>query len=139
MQRRAVTLPELLLVVVLLGLLAATGAPRLITTRDRAALRTARADLLRSLDAARGAAIRLGRPVDLTTADGALQLDPAGSDPPIWRLPAPEASGVTLNGLSSPIRFGPSGIAMGVSNRTLRLLRGGDTLEVILSRLGRIR
>lgn len=139
MSRRAFTLPELLLVLVLLGILASIGMPRLLAAADRGALRSARAGLLQALDAARGAAIRLGQPVELITAEGALLADPVGSDPPTWRIPAPEASGVTLTGLGTPIRFGASGIATGVSNRTLRLHKGADTMAVVVSRLGRVR
>ena len=139
MSRRGFTLPELLLVVVLLGILAATGVPHLVSAADRAALRVGRGDLLRALDAARGAAIRLGQPVELLSANGALLVDPVGDTPPAWRIAAPEASGVSLTGLATPIRFAPSGIATGVANRTLRLRKGTDTMEVVVSRLGRVR
>jgi len=137
MPRRAVTLAELLLVVVLIGVLLAIGIPRVVSVADRAALRAARGDLLRSLDAARGAAIRRGQPIDLVSSGGMLQLRDGAAA--VWQLPAPERFGVVLQGLATPIRFGPSGIATGASNRTLRLHRGKDTLTVILSRLGRIR
>jgi prepilin-type N-terminal cleavage/methylation domain-containing protein len=137
MPRRAVTLAELLLVVVLIGVLLAIGIPRVVSVADRAALRAARSNLLRSLDAARGTAIRRGQPIDLISSGGMLQLhDGTG---PLWQLPGPEGLGVVLQGLATPIRFGPSGIATGAANRTLRLHRGKDTMMVILSRLGRIR
>jgi Tfp pilus assembly protein FimT len=138
MNRRAVTLAELLLVVVLIGIGLGIAAPRVAAIADRAALRTARADLLRALDATRGAAIRLGHPAELVLAGSMLQVH-GPEVPPLWRIPAPEHAGVELLGLTTPIRFGPSGIAMGVANRTLRLRRGDDTLEVVLSRLGRVR
>jgi prepilin-type N-terminal cleavage/methylation domain-containing protein len=139
MNRRAVTLPELLLVLVMLGVLTGIGAPRLADAADRAALRTARGQLLRAPDASRGAAIRLGQPVDLVATDGELLVAPSAGGAPVWRVPGPDHLGVTLSGLSIAIRFGPSGIATGVSNRTIRLRKGGDTMQVIVSRLGRVR
>jgi prepilin-type N-terminal cleavage/methylation domain-containing protein len=139
MTKRGVTLPELLLVVVLLLLAVGIAVPRVAGAIDRAALRTARSDVLRALDAARGAAIRLGHPVDLEHGHGALRLTLATGDTITWHVPAPEQSGVALRGLATPIRFGPSGNATGVSNRTLLLSRGDDTLALVLSRLGRIR
>ena len=138
--RRGMTLPELLLVVVLLGIIMAVGAPHLVATANGGVLRETRADLLRALDAARGAAIRLGQPVELTRASGVLQLHSTITGPEaIWQVPDPGAHGVALQGLTAPIRFGAAGLATGAANRTLRLRRGTDTVVVILSRLGRIR
>jgi Tfp pilus assembly protein FimT len=136
---RAVTLVELLLVLVLLGLLVAIGVPRLAAASDRAALRQARGTVLRALDAARGAAIRLGQPVELVASGGVLRIDTSSSAPAIWVQGTGDTHGVSWHGLVTPIRFGPSGIAVGVSNRTVQLGRGGDTLVVVVSRLGRIR
>jgi prepilin-type N-terminal cleavage/methylation domain-containing protein len=139
MPRRGVTLPELLAVLVLTGLLLAIGAPRLLGVADRASLRSARGEVLRALDAGRGAAIRLGQPVEVVATSGALQVLPASGNPVLWQSPGPEDFGVTVTGLTTPIRFGPSGIATGASNRTIRLRKGGDTMVVIISRLGRVR
>lgn len=139
MPRRAVTLPELLLVVVILGILSGMGLPRVAAAAHRAALRSARGELLRALDAGRGAAIRLGQPVDIVAADGTLQVRPVGAATPVWQVPDPLHAGIALSGLATPIRFGPSGIATGVANRTLRLRKGADTVQVVVSRLGRVR
>lgn len=139
MPRRAVTLPEMLLMLLLLGLLAGIGVPRIAGAANRAALRSSRAELLRALDAARGAAIRLGHPVEVLGADSGLVVAEVEGPAPIWRIPSPAELGVALQGLGSPIRFGPAGIATGASNRTLRLHRGADTVAVVVSRLGRVR
>ena len=139
MNRRAVTLPELLLVVVLISILTGIGVPRLTATANRAALRQARHQVVRGLDASRGAAVRLGQPVDLSVVEGGLVITQAADPAPIWQAPGPGLAGVALTGLVTPIRFGPSGITTGASNRTLRLRKGGDSLDVVVSRLGRVR
>jgi prepilin-type N-terminal cleavage/methylation domain-containing protein len=139
MTRRAVTLPELLAVLVLTGILLAIGVPRVLSVANRASLRSARGEVLRALDAGRGAAIRLGQPVEMVATFGALQILPANGSPALWQTPGPGQLGVAVTGLTTPIRFGPSGIATGASNRTIRLGKGSDTMVVIVSRLGRVR
>ncbi|HRP08784.1 MAG TPA: GspH/FimT family pseudopilin [Gemmatimonadales bacterium] len=137
MRPRGVTLIELLLVLGILGIMALMAAPRLGSLRNRAALRISLGVLLESLDAARGAAVRLGGGITLAEESGHLVIR---ADTALLRSwPEPGRSGVNLSGLATPIRFGPAGLATGASNRTLRLSRGGDTLSVVLSRLGRIR
>ena len=139
MTRRGVTLPELVLTVALVAIVCGIAAPRVMRVANAAALREAKAEVHRALDAARGAAIRLGQPVELITVPGALRVVAAPGPVTLWQSPDQGERGVTLEGLSAPIRFGPAGVAIGASNRTLRLRRGHDTVDVVLSRLGRIR
>ncbi len=140
MPRRGTTLLDLLLTLVVIGILLATSLPRMAALRDAAAVRAARADLLIALDAARGAALRLGTEVELRDDGQQRLLIPALTDStPAWVGPAASRHGVTLTGLTRPIAFGPAGIAIGAANRTLRLRRGTITMAVVLSRLGRVR
>lgn len=137
MRTRGVTMIELLLAITVLAITALIAAPRLVSLRDRAALRASRSVVLAGLDAARGAAVRLGGSVTLSELGGVLEVrfDTAQ----VWDSAELVRLGVSLTGLGTPIRFGPAGLATGASNRTLRLGRGGDTLSVVLSRLGRVR
>ncbi len=137
MKPRGVTLIELLLVLAILAIVALIAAPRLGSARDRAALRAARGVVLAGLDAARGAAVRLGGSVALGDSAGLLRVQ--SDTTTVWSSAELGRLGVSLTGLGTPIRFGPAGLATGASNRTLRLSRGTDTMSVVLSRLGRIR
>lgn len=141
MHRRGLTLIETLLATCLLTILAGIAVPRVLGVADAAAVRQARLDLLAALDAARGAAIRLGTTVELRD-DGVrrtvvphLPSDTAAA----WTGPAAAAHGVAQSGFGSPLTFGAAGLATGASNRTITLSRGSASLQVVISRLGRVR
>lgn len=137
---RGVTLPELLLALVVVGLLSLIALPRLAAVTSANALRHEATQLVAALDAARTTAIRVGAPSTLSLSDssyvvvGGLQGDSVRTR----RIPGPGSRGVRLSGGGAPIRFGAAGLAIGVANRTLILTRGGSARRVVLSRLGRI-
>jgi prepilin-type N-terminal cleavage/methylation domain-containing protein len=137
---RGVTLPELMLTLVLIGLLAALGLPRLGAVASAAALRHEATELVIALDAARLDAIRFGAVTHLTLSDSSYRLELA-TDSGItlrWQHDGAGVRGVRLTGGGAPIQFGAAGLALGVSNRTLVLTRHGVSRRVVISRLGRI-
>lgn len=140
MNRRGHTLSELALVLVILGLLGAVGLPRMQQWLDRRVVWDAKADVLAALDAARGAAVRLGTTVVLVEEAAGLLIRRSDSTATtVWRGPHPSRRGVASAGLKRPIRFGAEGLAVGVSNRTIVLTRRGQASRVVVSRLGRLR
>ncbi len=138
--RHGYTLPELLLMIVLLLLLTGTAAPSLHRWRDADQVRQAQRLVLEGLDQARLAAIRLGVPatLDLTPGAGRLTARWGGDTLTLWQPTSPLPDGVLLQGTGAPLVFTPAGITMGVANRTLTLRRGSAVRTVVLSRLGRI-
>ena len=140
MSHRGVTLVELLLVVVLLAILAGIAAPRVLGVLDRSSVQAETASVVSALDAARGAALRLGAVSRVTLTDSGYRVDTrvAGEDVLAWRAIGPRQRGVRLTGVGQPILFAPSGIAMGASNRTLLLSKGAVSRRVVVSRLGRL-
>jgi prepilin-type N-terminal cleavage/methylation domain-containing protein len=140
MSSRGVTLIELLLALVLVAITAGIATPRLINVIDLATVHAETASLVSALDAARGAALRLGTVTRLTLADSGYQVAASVSGEPItpWRSAGPSRRGVRLTGAGQPILFAPSGIAMGAANRTLWLSKGAVSRRVVLSRLGRL-
>jgi prepilin-type N-terminal cleavage/methylation domain-containing protein len=138
--RRGITLPELLIALVLLGLLTLIAAPRLLAVMGAAALRAEATLVLSALDVARTSAVRLGTPTTLTLTEDRYLVEggvPGDSAAP-WERAGPASRGVGLSGGGAPIRFGAAGIALGVANRTITLRRGGATRRIVISRLGRI-
>lgn len=137
---RGTTLLELLLALVVLALLTALAVPRVIGLADRAALSVEATRVRAALETARGAGMRLGTVAALQLGAGAWEVRAVfdGVETVAWRSPG-IAAGVTLEGAGEPLRFGPAGLAVGVSNRTLRLRRGSAVREIVVSRLGRVR
>lgn len=137
---RGVTLLELLLALVLLGLLALLAIPRLAAVTTAAALRHEATLLVTVLDEARTTAIRLGTVTTLTLTDSAYLVEAALPTDSLmrWRRPGPAIRGVRLVGGGAPMRFSPAGVAVGVANRTFTLSRSGIARQVVVSRLGRI-
>lgn len=139
--RRGVTLLDLLLALTLLGILLLLGMVRLGPLVDAARTRTTAARLLGALEAARGAAMRLGTPatLELSAARWTVRAVVAGDTIVAWGGESHAAEGVTLGGAGAPIRFGPAGLTVGVANRTFTLERGTARRTIVLSRLGRVR
>ncbi len=141
MHRTGTTLLELALVIVILGILAAIAVPRITLVADEAAVRHQVHRLIGALDAARGAGIRLGTPAGLTVGIARLTVAASVGGVPttVWDVPGPADEGVSVSGAAgAPIMFGPAGLAIGASNRTIVLSRGAASRRVVISRLGRI-
>lgn len=71
-RRRGFTLPEVLIVIVLIGVLASMVVPAISDLRARSGLRSARSLVLASLSAARAAAIQKGKTATLSLVNGTL-------------------------------------------------------------------
>lgn len=116
--RRGVVLTELIIAMVCAGIIASIALPRLASINDAADVRNETLRVVSAIDSARGAAVRL----NIVTS---LAIPPA-------------TNGVTLSGTGQPLLFGPAGLAMGVSNRTITLTKGSAVRRVVVSKLGRI-
>jgi Tfp pilus assembly protein FimT len=139
MNRMGMTLLELTLALVLVGLLTALAVPSGRSLLSSGNVRLATLDLLSALDAARTSAIRRGTPVELVDAGTAFVVRLRGDTTATWTGRHPSRRAVNLSGFGSPIAFGPDGLGWGVANRTLTLVGTATSSRVVLSRLGRIR
>jgi prepilin-type N-terminal cleavage/methylation domain-containing protein len=135
--RRAFSLPEMLLVLALAGILLAIAVPRLSNAIDRIEVHTAANEIAAAHQRARVMAVTHGRILVLSVNQNQLAIHPRGEATTLWSGAGPAAAGVTLAG-SRQFTFSPEGLTLGLSNATLRLARGSTTRTVIVSRLGRI-
>jgi prepilin-type N-terminal cleavage/methylation domain-containing protein len=139
LMRRAFTLPELMLVLALVGILLGIALPRLSSALDRIEVHTAANRLVAAHNRARMLAVSQGHVVVLSVDQHALILRRPGETTALWSEPGPEASGVSLSGPGVTFTFSPEGLTLGLSNATLKLARGSATRTVVVSRLGRVR
>ncbi|HEU5303325.1 MAG TPA: GspH/FimT family pseudopilin [Gemmatimonadales bacterium] len=137
--QRAYSLPELVLVLALAGVLLAIALPRLPAVLDGIEVQAAAGRLAAAHQRARMMAVAQSRVLVLTISQSQVSIRPREAVVSVWSEPGPAASGVILAGVSRQFTFSPEGLTLGLSNATLRLTRGLAARSVIVSRLGRVR
>ena len=137
--RRAFTLLELTIVVVLLGLLMALAVPKFAALRDRASVRAAMADLGALFSVARQSAIteRAMVSVRFDTAAGSVEIRRSGRV--IVRRALRTTYGISLGSNRDSTVYDSRGFGYGVSNITVTIRRGSIIDTLTMSRLGRVR
>ena len=138
--RSGVMLTELLIGLVVAGIVASIAIPGLVRLSDAAAVRDEMLRVVAGIDAARGAAVRLNQAASLALSPADYRVVVVtGADTVIaWTQSGPGLRGVILTGAGQPLRFGPAGLGMGVSNRTITVSKGTATRTVVVSQLGRV-
>ena len=136
---RAFTLPELLLVLALGGILLGVALPRLSSALDRVEVVAAAGHIAAAHQRARLTAITQGVVAVLSVDSLALTIRRRGQITPLWSEAGPSAHRVSLTSPAHQFTFSPEGFTIGLSNATLRLTRGSATRTLIVSRLGRVR
>ena len=137
--RKAYTLPELVLVLAVVGILIALALPRLSEAIDRIEVEGAANRLIAAHWRARVMALARGQVVQLSIDSAQFTISQPNGTEPLWSDVGPVASGVQLAGPARRFTFSPEGLTLGFSNATLQLSRGSATRTVVISRLGRIR
>jgi len=135
---RGVTLLELVVVLVLLGVVTAIALPARRAALDRAALSSASRELVLLLGHAREVAVARGSAaVRLDSVRGTVRLTAPGA-------PAVEAElaslyGVQLGSTRDSLAFDARGLGHGAANLRIVLRRGHAADTIVVSRLGRVR
>ena len=137
--RRGLTLPELVLVLALGGILLAIAVPPLVSVLDRIEVGAAAGHIVAAHRRARVMAITRSEVLVLSVDSADLTIRQRGTTAPLWSEPGPAASGISLAGPTRRFTFSPEGFSLGLSNATLHLSRGAATRSVVVSRLGRVR
>ncbi|HUK62546.1 MAG TPA: GspH/FimT family pseudopilin [Dongiaceae bacterium] len=137
--RAGQTLPELLTVLTIIGVLSGIALPNVKAARDQAVVRDGITELAAALNSARAAALRRdARAVAaFDTARGEARVI-VERDTLLVRQVGAEL-GVTLSASRDSVVYGPSGRGYGAANTTLIVRRGAVEDTITVSRLGRVR
>jgi type IV fimbrial biogenesis protein FimT len=137
--RRAFTLPELMLVLAVIGIVLGIALPSLMLAVDRIEVHSAATRLIAAHQRARMMAVSRNQVLSLSVDSSRMIISPKGSPLVLWMAPGPAASGVSLPGPTRMFTFAPEGFTLGLSNASLHLARRAATRTVVFSRLGRVR
>lgn len=137
--RHAHTLAELALTLALVALVAAIAVPSLVGVTERWTMRAAAADIVNALVFARESALARGTTATFVVDAAAGEVRVTCGSDTITRRAVGALHGVRLAASGDSVRFAPDGLATGVSNTTMLIVRGTRVDSVVVSRLGRIR
>jgi len=137
--KRGFTLPELLLVLAVTGILMSIAIPQLSHAWDRVQVEAAASHLVAAHQRARIMAIARGLTLTLTIDSAALTITPRSETVALWAAPGPSLFDVSLGGPARHVTFSPEGFTLGLSNASLHLVRGSAARTVVFSRLGRVK
>lgn len=142
--RRGVTLLELLVVLVIIGILVGMVVPSAASLTDRMAVEHEAGRLLVAYRSAWLTARVQHRLALLSVTSDSLAIrtvSGAGAPDTVlaWLAPGPGVAGVSIQGAPHTTVFAPYGAAMGFANTRHVLRKGGASRQVVVSRLGRVR
>jgi prepilin-type N-terminal cleavage/methylation domain-containing protein len=138
--RKGVTLPELVVVIVMVGILLGLALPRLAAWLDWLAVDRAAQEIAAFHWTARFTAIFRAQRVRLDFSSDSLRATLEGpTDSVFLRWPGPARYGVSLTASRSTIRFQANGLGLGAADTKLVLRRGAEAESLTTSLLGRLK
>jgi Tfp pilus assembly protein FimT len=136
--RKAFTLPELMLILAVVGILTGLVVPRISQALDRVEVEGAANRIIAAHQRARIMAVTRGEVLVLSVDESQLAISSRQGIDLLWSDGGPASVGVQLDGAARKFTFSPEGITLGLSNATIQLRRGSVTRRLVISRLGRI-
>ena len=137
--RRGVTIVELLITLVVLGVLSSIAVPRAATFIDRISVRGATQDVVLAIAAARAAATRRGAYVSFVADPRTGRLRVVSGGETLFERDVLRSRGVRLEASRESVTFAPGGLGWGAANTTVIVSRGTRSDTIVMSRLGRVR
>lgn len=136
---RGVTVPELLIVLTIVGVVMAIAIPNAKASLDRVSVRAAASDVRATLNYARMLAMAGGIPVavDVDSIAGTLRV--RRDDEHIVTRGVGRAHGVRVGKTRDSLAYDPRGYGRGAANLSILVRRGVSVETVFVSRLGRVR
>jgi Tfp pilus assembly protein FimT len=137
--RRGMTIVELLVMVAILGAMAAIAVPRVVTTMDRFSVRGATQDVVLTLATARAAASRRGAYVSFVADTRAGRVRAVSDGETLLERDLARIRGIRLEASRESVTFAPGGLGWGAANTTVIVTKGTRSDTIVMSRLGRVR
>jgi prepilin-type N-terminal cleavage/methylation domain-containing protein len=137
--RRGTTLPELILVVTIVGILGTIAIPRTVRWRDRMSVRAAALETVATFALARRWSLSRSTRTAITFDTVAATVTVRSFADTIARRDLASSHGVTLSASRDSMAYAPNGLGYGASNLTIVLRRGAAAESIFVSRLGRVR
>jgi prepilin-type N-terminal cleavage/methylation domain-containing protein len=137
--RHGTTLPELIVVMTIVGVLATIGVTRTVALRDRMSVRAAATETMATFALARRWSLsRASRTAIAIDTSGASLIVRSYADT-IARRRLGSSHGVAMSASRDSMAYAPNGLGYGASNLTIVLRRGAAAETIFVSRLGRVR
>lgn len=137
--RRGATLPELILVLTMVGILGGIAVPRTVRWRDRMSVRAAAVETMATFASARRWSLSRSSRTAITVDTVDATLTVRSFSDTITRRNLASSHGVTLSASRDSMAYAPNGLGYGASNLTIVLRRGTAAETIFVSRLGRVR
>ncbi len=136
--RRASTLVELVLTLVLMGIVTAIAVPNVRTILDRMSVRAATQDVVLGLWAARNVAAMRGNYASFIVDSKAGRVRVMSGGDTVFIRDLSGRRGVKVSVSRDSITYSPTGIGYGAANTRIVVSRGRRADTITTSRLGRV-
>jgi len=133
------TLPEVIVVMTIAGILGSIAVARTTVLRDRISVRSAAAETVSTFSLARRWALSRASRTAITIDTTAASLIVRSFTDTITTRRLGSTHGVTIAASRDSMAYAPNGLGYGASNLTLVLRRGTAAETIVVSRLGRVR
>ena len=137
--QRGTTLPELLLVLTIVGILGTIAIPRSVRWRDRMSVRSAALETVATFAVARRWSLSRASRTAITFDTVAATVTVRSYSDTIARRNLASSHGVILSASRDSMAYTPNGLGYGASNLTIVIRRGAAAESIVVSRLGRVR
>jgi len=137
--RRGSTLPELIVVMTIIGTLATIAVGRATALRDRVSVRAAATETVSTFALARRWSLSRAARTAIAIDTSAATLVVVSYADTIARRRLGSSHGVIISASRDSMAYAPNGLGYGASNLSLVLRRGAAAETILVSRLGRVR
>jgi prepilin-type N-terminal cleavage/methylation domain-containing protein len=137
--RHGTTVPELVVVITVLGILASVAITRTTALRDRMSVRSAATEAVATFGVARRWSLSRAARTAVTVDTANATLTVRSYTDTVARRHLGSSHGVSLFASRDSMAYAPNGLGYGAANLTIILRRGESADTIFVSRLGRVR